>query len=616
LRIAIRGRSAVTISHAPLHGARRWEGAPRRYLSLLASVLLVRCRSPVAVVQPRAPFLPTAALTVRTRSVGQWWPAFVRNPVFALLEPALPVARGGVSLAHLLRAPPVWEELAPLLCVRVFIQRADGQPLASGVSTVERRLNRLRTATPAKPLLHPTSDWLLISPDGVLAADFCDARDSLAAGHIDQAEYDRFLAGARRKPPTNAALLADESAITLQFRGLLGLSLPPTSDAQVPLFTDPRRPALSRSLTAAVTAGVRAGGRAVKRSGDTMQALQALYDRVANRSGRVLDRLALVHSVQAMTGSRDVTELWEEALLELRDLQLFIHGAFADAVVKMPSAPAQATSLPLVGAGAVAASATILAKRQQLGATPGKGAGPPPPTAKPKPTATPGSSRRSPLGTPRQTPSSSGRRRLGEPRASPPPPLDFGGGGGSAARAAESPARKLTGAALQPDATPQQQHQPCPGRSSPCGRRISVLCGSKPKLCGTCCAGGCALHRTPRHARPQPVFSPGGKLLSSPEEVAEPSMAAREEAAKARRSSGSASPAGRRAATPPPSSSKSKRTVSFAEGADLARSSGSGSRSKRSRSQAKSASRKSARRSARKSDPASVAAGGAGRSSR
>ena len=481
-----------------------------------------------------------------------------------------------------------------MLCVRGFAQRADGQPLASGVATVERRLHRLRTATPAKPLLHPASDWLLISPDGVLAADFCHARDSLAAGDIDQAEHDRFLAGARRKPPTNAELLADESAITSQFRGLLGLSLPASPDAQVQLFTDPRRPALSRSLTSATTAGVRAGGKAVKRSGETMQALQGLYDRVATRSGRVLDRLALVHSVQAMTGNRDVTELWEESLLELRDLQLFIHGAFADAVVKMPSAPARATSLPLVGAGAVAASATILAKRQ-LGATPGKGAGPPPPAAKPTPTATPGSSRRAQLGTPKQTPPGSSRKRLGDRRSSPPPTLNLDGGGGSATKKAGSPApkkagspaSKLAAAASPPAATPQQRFQLCPGKSGPCGSRISVLCGSKPRLCGDCCAGGCALHRTPKQDRPKPVFSPSGKLLSSPDEVAEPA----------------ASPTTRRAATPPPGQGKgTKRTVSFAD--DTSPSAG------------RKAKRRSSRKPARKSDPASVAAGGAGRSSR
>jgi hypothetical protein len=496
----------------------------------------------------------------------------------------------------------------------VFFQRADGQPLASGVSTVERRLNRLRTATTAKPLLHPTSDWLLVSPDGVLAADFCDARDSLAAGDIDQAEHDRFLAGARRKPPSNAALLADESAITRQFRGLLGLSVPVTLDAQVPLFTDPRRPALSRSLTAAVSAGVQAGGKAVKRSSDTMQTLQALYDRVANRSGRVLDRLALVHSVQAMTAGRDATELWEEALMELRDLQLFIHGAFADAVVKMPSAPAQATSLPLVGAGAVAASATILAKRQQLGTTPGKGGGPPPATAKPKQTATPGSSRRAQLGTPKQATPSSGRKRLGEPQASPPPRLDFGSGGGSAARAAESPAPKPATPASPPAAAPKPRFQLCAGKPGPCGLIVAVLCGSKPKLCGKCCAGGCAFHRTPKKARRRPGSSPAGEPISSPEGVVKPSPAAKGGAAASQRAGKgtSASPAGKRAATPPPGKGKGKR-VSFAEEAGPA--GASRAKTKKGRYQPVTASSRPSRKAARKSDPASVAAGGAGRSS-
>jgi hypothetical protein len=317
-----------------------------------------------------------------------------------------------------------------------------------------------------------------------------------------------------------------------------------------------------------------------------------------------------------MSGSRDVTELWEEALLELRDLQLFLHGAFADAVVRMPSAPAQATSLPLVGAGAVAASATILAKRQQLGAAPGKGAGPPPPAAKPTPKATPGSSRRAQLGTPKQTPPSSGRKRLGERRASPPPTLDLGAGGGSAARAAGSPARVPDMAGQPPIATPQQHDRSCPGTSGPCGNRTSQLCGAKPKLCGVCCAGGCAHHRTPKHQRPGPTSSPAGKLFSSPGEGAKPSSSPGKGVAKPHQAGkgSSASPAGGRAATPPPGKGKGKRTVSFADDADLAGS--SKTKPKRSRSQAEPAMRKSSRRPARKSDPASVAAGGGGRSSR
>jgi hypothetical protein len=62
-----------------------------------------------------------------------------------------------------------------------------------------------------------------------------------------------------------------------------------------------------------------------------LAALQSLYDRVAVRLGRVLDRHALVHSVHAMSPeSRDLSELCEEVLLDLRDLHLCLPGAFAD----------------------------------------------------------------------------------------------------------------------------------------------------------------------------------------------------------------------------------------------------------------------------------------------
>jgi hypothetical protein len=308
------------------------------------------------------------------------------------------------------------------------LQCSDGRALAAGVAVVERRLQRLRAAKPEQPLLHPASDFLVVSPDGVLAADFCWARDALAAGEIDQAEHDRYLAAARRLPPTGDALLVQEGAITSQFRELHGLAPRPGPDDKVPLFTDPRRPAPSRSLAAAAAAGVRAGGKAVSRSKDTMAVLQSLYDRVAVRSGRVLDRHALVHSVHALSPAphgRDVSELYEEVLLDLRDLHLFLHGAFADAVVRMPSAPAPVTSLPLVGAGAAAASATVLAGRKQLGSPSTKGSGPSAPSSTKQSTPdTPGSSRRAKLGTPKSsTPDSAGRSRLGGRHRGSPPPL-------------------------------------------------------------------------------------------------------------------------------------------------------------------------------------------------
>jgi hypothetical protein len=265
---------------------------------------------------------------------------------------------------------------------------------------------------------------------------------------------------------------------------------------------DPRRPTPARSLSAAVSAGVTAGGTAVKRSKETLAALQGLYDKVAVRTGRIVDRHALIHTIQTMSPGRSTAELWEETLLDLRDLHLFIHGAFADAVVRMPSAPARATSLPLVGAGAAASSATLLAKRKLLG----EGSSTKKPPAASSSGDPPASASRGQvkLGTPAksspssQTPRSSGKRPLGERRQrTPPPVLDLDAEEGKA-DARPSPA--------------QAQGCPGPGKAGgSCGKTVSKLCRASPRLCGTCCAGGCVFHSSPRQrpsASPKPGAAP------------------------------------------------------------------------------------------------------------
>jgi hypothetical protein len=130
--------------------------------------------------------------------------------------------------------------------------------------------------------------------------------------------------------------------------------------------------------------------------------------------------------MHALSPQRLHSELWEEALLDLRDLQLFLHGAFANAVVRMPSAPPQATSLPLVGAGAAASSATLIAKRKRLGKGPSRKTPQAASSGDPPDSATRGKAGRAKLGTPAKakslTPRSSGKQLLGARRQRTPPP--------------------------------------------------------------------------------------------------------------------------------------------------------------------------------------------------
>jgi hypothetical protein len=363
-----------------------------------------------------------------------------------------------------------------------------------------------------------------------------------------------------------------------------------------------------------------------------LAALQSLYDRVAVRAGRILDRHALVHSVEAIAATRPTKDLWEEALLDLRDLQLFIHGAFADAVVRMPSAPTQAASLPLVGAGAAASSATLLAKRKRLGDTPTKKAAPAGSSDRQQPpSSSKGPSGRSKLGTPARTPrtptqTSNGKQRLGgSPSLTPPPALNLDGAAGSPAA---SPAKQLASAG-------------CPGKAGTCGRSVSSLCGSSPRLCGGCCGTGCAHHRTPKSQRKSPKggaaptrpgdsgkagSQPGGgapKSLPSGKGKKGGSPSGKDKSKSPSGKDKSKSPSGKGSVTTPPvgkgkgpaKTPSSGKVQAKRKPADAS----ADSQSKRRREgggAGPSPVRKSTRARGRQSDPASKAAGGSGRSGR
>lgn len=235
------------------------------------------------------------------------------------------------------------------------MQLSTGAVLVTEVANVELQRKREDDVRELVFEFREATGYLDVLPDGTPTDLFVELQHQQSDGTLDEEEATRVLHASRRSPPSDDALKQRELVLTRAAWAASGRHVGLFDEP--PLITVAERPEVEFRLDR-LSDAAKAVGATVRNSKDS-RAVQPLYSKIGKRVGRVLDYHRLKTSelgrrfVPENGREANVWKWYEEVLLDVRDLFLFVQQTFRSHFFVMPAPTSSALKGPL-GPGAAA----------------------------------------------------------------------------------------------------------------------------------------------------------------------------------------------------------------------------------------------------------------------